>query len=321
MIEQFKRRELNIKTLLTLLIVCLLTSLVKYAFLPIFVVVCIFAIVYGVMCLRGTPSRTILRESLQAISRRMLVSLVLLALLSSGLFIQRYGVNVVEYHTPIADCDQVLNYDHCSSYGPWLRNYQDAQSKTTVDTNLFSYVATWVDGLRYRLFFAINGPDQAYTNYPPLVIPFNTALVLAFVSLIALIVRARRVFSRQPFVVFVMIAALLYLAALFREDFEQYLDTSQPVAINGRYLLPVLPLLAIGIGRAFQQLLATHRRAWLKPLLAGSVLLLFLQGGGIMTFILRSDPSWDWPNRAVIDINNGARKILAPIIIEGSKYY
>ena len=52
-------------------------------------------------------------------------------------------------------------------------------------------------------------------------------------------------------------------------------------------------------------------------MLAAAAILLFLQGGGVMTFILRSDASWDWQNRAVIDANNAARKVLSPVVVEG----
>jgi hypothetical protein len=113
---------------------------------------------------------------------------------------------------------------------------------------------------------------------------------------------------------------VLYLVALFAEDFEQYLDTGQPVAINGRYLLPVLFPVAILMGRGLQLALA-HRPVWIKPALVVFAVVLFLQGGGVMTFILRSDASWDWHNSTIIRVNNDARRILAPPIIEGSKYY
>ncbi|MEK7152315.1 MAG: hypothetical protein AAB834_00055, partial [Patescibacteria group bacterium] len=84
--------------------------------------------------------------------------------------------------------------------------------------------------------------------------------------------------------------------------------------INGRYLLPILLLLAVVMGRGFS--LAFRKLPDIKPLLAGSAILLFLYGGGVLTFILRSDASWYWPNHAVNTVNDTARKVFAPVIIE-----
>lgn len=320
-IEQLRQRHLRLLTWLTLLNVSLLTSLVKYAYLPIFAVTALFLVAYAFMCLYRVQPMQLIRETLHDIRPIVLISLSILSIVSAGLFVQRYGINLKEYHKPVVDCDQVLDYDQCSAYGPWLRNYEYEQGKTGVDTSRLHYFVSWQHWLRFRLFFAINGPDQAYANYPPVPIPYKAALGLALLGLILVLAQLKRLFWRQPFTIFVMLASLAYLVALFSEDFNQYLATGQPVAINGRYLLPILPLLAIVIGRAFQLVLQARRWQWLKPTLAGVVLLCFLQGGGFMTFILRSDASWDWPNSSVIRINDAARRVLSPIIVEGSKYY
>ncbi len=319
-IEQIQNHRLSLPTLSTLLNVGLLTSLVKYAYLPVFVAICCFVIGYGWLVLRRESLRPILRAAKAHISWWVLGGFTVLTLVSGGLFIQRYGVNTLEYHTPIADCGAVLDYGHCSAYGPWIRNYTYKQTKVSVNKNPLAYLLTWEQGLRFRLFFAVNGPASNFTNYPPLPLPYQTSLGLAIIGLLVLVVYGRRICQKAPFMVFTLLAIVLYLIALFAEDFEQYLDTGQPVAINGRYLLPILFLVAILMGRGLQLALA-HRPAWIKPALAAFIIVLFLQGGGVMTFVLRSDANWDWHNSTIIRINNDARHIVAPPIIEGSKYY
>jgi len=319
--QQLKRRAINFKTLFILLNVCLLTSLVKYAYLPVFVAAGLFVLGYGKMQFRHSPAFKMAFTTARAsFSAKMAVGFVLLTLLSGGLFIQRYGVNAIKYHKPIVDCGAVLDYSHCSAYGPWIRNYDYAEVKTTVDKNPFKYFISWEQGLRSRLFFAINTPMSGYVNYPPLPLPYQTALVLGVAGVLTVLVYARRIFA-EPYMVFAGLATVAYLIALFMEDYSQFVETAQPVAINGRYLLPVLFLLACLFARGFQLLLASPKKAQLKPILATLVLLCFLQGGGVMTFILRSDASWDWPNSTVVHINNAARKVLAPMVWEGSKYY
>jgi hypothetical protein len=48
-------------------------------------------------------------------------------------------------------------------------------------------------------------------------------------------------------------------------------------------------------------------------------LLCFLQGGGVITFIMRSDQGWYWQNYLSHRINEKAQKLLDPVIIQGSK--
>jgi hypothetical protein len=72
---------------------------------------------------------------------------------------------------------------------------------------------------------------------------------------------------------------------------------------------------------AFNSIKELPRRTNIKASVAVLTLLLFLHGGGVFTFILRSDSTWYWPNPAVQKINQTTQKILSPITIEGSKYY
>jgi hypothetical protein len=249
------------------------------------------------------------------------VGLVVLAVLSISLFVQRYGVNMVAYKSPVPACDAVLSTDECSAYGPWYRNYLFEQVK---DDGAFShspviYSGMWIYWLWYRLFFAINGPASSYANFPPLLLPSHAAVALGLAALATVLVFIRKLFWRDTRLLFLLLVSALYTGALWAEDFSQYLETGQPVAVNGRYLLPVLLLLAAIMGRAFS--LALHGRPRLKAAIACLALILFLQGGGVLTFMLRSDPSWDWRNTHVIRLNNAARRVVSPFILEGSKYY
>ena len=96
-------------------------------------------------------------------------------------------------------------------------------------------------------------------------------------------------------------------------------ETGQPVAINGRYLIPVLILMA-AIG--WKSLTVAFNRLKIgayRPLFAAVILLCFLQGGGVFTYIMRSDSSWYFPSSAANTMNEKARTILDPVIIQGTK--
>ncbi|HEX7963054.1 MAG TPA: hypothetical protein VF466_00540, partial [Candidatus Saccharimonadales bacterium] len=292
-------------------------SLVKYAFLPIALAVAIFlgASLLHVFWRRGAELKKAFNAAHARLDNRAKVLLMLLLLVSAGLFVQRYGVNMVSYHKPVPDCDDVLTVDDCLDYGPWARNYHYTQAKGDFDDNALGFARTWYDGMYFRLFFMITGPTNDYANSPPLVYPSRTALVLGIAAGLAFVVYWRRTLRDHALLLFLLLIVVLYCSVLWVNSYQDYRATAQPVAINGRYLLVVLfPLIAV-LGRS----LAIALRRWraLRVWLAAAAMVLFLQGGGVFSFILRSNETWYWPNRAVAHANNAARKVLDPLIVEG----
>lgn len=318
--DALKERRVDMRKVLLLLGLCLSASLVKYAYLPIFAATGFFVLVVALRTFGWKELWRAIGVGFMKLSRGARIGLLAFVIVASGLFVQRYGVNVVKYHDPIPDCGQVLTVQDCLNYGPWNRNYNDAQKKpSTASKNPIKYTGEWFFGLYYRLFFAINGN---YVNYFPLPLPSLAAIILTFASALVLALEWRRLFKGNMLLVFLLFMTVCYCGALWLDNYKDFVKTGQPVAINGRYLLPVLLPFAAVLGRAFS--LALRRRSWrvAKPVVAFAVLVMFVAGGGIFTFISRSDQSWYWPNSVVVHVNNAAHHALSPILIEhGGKYY
>jgi hypothetical protein len=312
---------LNLKALALLAVICVLGSLVKYPFLPMAAVAVLF--VLGAMARHWWRKRKTFVQAAHASWRAMSLAtrlgLAAALIASLGLFAQRYGLNLVTYHEPVPDCDAVLSEDACMSYGPWARNYYFANTKQVVDRNPVAYTGLWLQALHYRSFFMVNGPASGFTNYPPVPIPGAAAVLIAVSGTLALVFFGRSAFRGRPYLVFLFLLTATYVAMLWGDNYSQYLETGQPVAINGRYLLLVLLPLAAVLARVFQLALSRWPKA--KPYVAAAFLLFFLQGGGVMSFILRSDATWYWQDIKVYQFNNAARHIISPFVIEGSKYY
>jgi hypothetical protein len=319
-----RRQHIDVQALTALALVCLGTSLVKYAFLPMVVVTVAFVLVGVWQGFYGRGWR-VLRQAVIAgyrrIAKRTVIVLAVLVILLGGLFMQRYGVNMVRYHTPVPSCEVVLDTTACRAYGPWVRNHDLTKAKgdTPAAWSPLAYTWHWVQALHYRLFFTVNGPYDSFRNYPPMPLPAATTVILAVSGVVALALYGRRIFAGQPFLAYMAGLVLFYALVLWVEDYSQFVETGQPVAINGRYLLPVIIPAALVLGRALRLALAYTPRV--KPAAAALVLLLFLQGGGVTSFILRSDAVWYWENSTVWHANNAAQHVLRPVIIEGSKYY
>lgn len=322
MTEDIQRREVNPKTFVLLAVALMLSSLIKYAFLPIALAVVIYVLFVVWRAFRGRWAElwSAIQKGYRAISPKLKVGLAALFLLSAGLFAQRYGMNMINYGHPVPGCGEVIGAEACMEYGPWGRNHRYAGSKPDwIDTNPVSYTWLWLQGMHYRMFFVIDGPPQ-HTNYPPAPLPSATAVVILIFGTLALVFYGWRALKGRPFLVFILLATIIYTGVLWAENYSQFTETGRPVAINGRYFIPLLLPMAAVFGRVLAEAFKPLGRG-AKTWLAAAAILLFLQGGGVFSFILRSDEAWYWPNQAVISANETAQKILDPLIFEGPKTF
>ena len=324
-IDEIKKRQPSFRTLATLLIVCLLTSLVKYAFLPIFLGVVIFVSILGYRAFRGDFKSYLLHiwnsfKTQSKVSKTVLISLLIISL---SLFVQRDGINLVKYHALAPNCASVLNVQDCSAYSVWDFNYLSHKNVIAnphlVSKNPIYYIAEWLYWMWYRLFFTVNGPNSQFTNYPPLPLPSAAAALIAVIGTLGIIKFRRRLFGSNPYIVFLLLISVLYILALLLQGYASYKYTAVLQNMNGRYLLPVLPLLVALAGMSFS--FAFRKLNTYKAVVTALVMLLFLQGGGFLTFISRSDDTWDWPNSAVTKANDTARRVTKPVIVDGKKTY
>jgi hypothetical protein len=325
-IDQLRARKPNARTLVTLVIVCLFTSLVKYAFLPIFLGVALYLAYLEAHVFWGKFDvfwKQLWRSWTQQ-RRYAQVLLGLLLVISIGMFAQRDLVNVVEYHTIVPSCSQVLTVNQCKAYSVWDYDYVTHQQVLATKPgvplyNPVSYFGVWIYWMWYRLFFAINGPASGFTNYPPLPLPSAAAALLFIAGAFVVFKYRHKIFQNNPYMTLFCVITFFYIAALWIDGYTEYRYTHILQAMNGRYLLPVLILAGAIIGRAFS--LSMKNMPARKTIFAVVVLLLFMQGGGVLTFISRSDPTWYWDNQSVVKVNLTAQKLTKRVIVKGRKTY
>lgn len=325
LVESFQQKRVDVSALFGFITISLYMSVVKYAALPFLIAATASVLVAAAIHFRRIPSRVVpaIRSGLKQGRRPFLAVLLALCMLGTVLFIQRYGVNLAHYKTPVPDCGQVLTTEQCLSYGPWGRDHYLEQSRPVdFEASPINYLGHWFWGMWYRLFFAVSGPANDYANYPPLIFPGAAAIIIGLAGLICTIWYWRQVFRSSRYLFFFAGLTLIYVVTLWIDQFGMYKQTGQPVAINGRYLIPVLPLVAALFGRGISIAIAHAPKLpalRVKVVAAYIALILFLYGGGVLTFILRSEDSWYWPSVTVEEINHTAQDILHPLIIEGSR--
>jgi hypothetical protein len=305
----------NTHAMLYLYSVLLAASLVKYAFLPILLAITGY-LLYEAYKFYGTPSALIeaIRIGGRRISRPALIGLMALGLVTTVLFVERYAVNIVKYHAPVADCGQVLDYSHCKDYGPWIRDYNLEQNKGDPSLSLLAFNNDWFKGMWYRSFFGISGVKNDFANSGPLTYPAVGTIVFAGVGAAAFLVTAKKLWRRYyaPAMWLLLTVSLVYVVVLWLDNYQMYNQTGIAVAINGRYLLPVIPIVVLMTALGVNEVLGPRR--WLKAALASVVILSYLWGGGFLTYVLRSNDSWYWPGTPLKGANEFIIRDIGPYV-------
>lgn len=310
-------KQIKIEEVLGLVSIALLTSLVKYAFLPVLLAVAVYLLIhfkraftnwseFSKVFVNSWTSRNAFRSWL----------LIIGLFISVGLFSQRYIVNTYLYHTPIPGCSKVLNVEACSDYGPWIRDYSLNQVKSHGSTNAAVFSENWLYGMWLRLFFSVDGPSTQYETRGALLFPAVISIVVSVTGTIFLVKyfkAIRRVYDHDTVWLFTLVS-MVYVFVLWLDQFEAFRRTGQPVAINGRYLLPVLLPMMLLVALAFGQLLKTNIK--LKAIFVSVTILCMFWGGGAMTYIIRSndDGSWWWPNIYTRSVNRAVKSVLHPVM-------
>ncbi|MEK7594935.1 MAG: hypothetical protein AAB436_04840 [Patescibacteria group bacterium] len=312
--KTLSKGRFDLKVFLQLLIVCMANSLVKYAFLPIFVATIGFVVVRIWLRYR---SLTKLWSGVVASWKRLVgwsrVGLVLGFVVLFGLCLERYGVNLIRYHTPVPDCSKVLTVEQCSEYGPWIRDYTLKINKVEASHSPITFTHEWFYGMWLRTFFAVDGPATGFQTRGPLVVPGLSAIMFGVASGVAFLLALPRLLKRYDRVVIALFftVTVIFIGLLWLDEFEAFVRTGKPVAINGRYLLPVMPLLLLMAVASWNELLGRLRIV--KLVLAATAILCLLWGGGALTYILRSNDSWYWPGSFTRQANHAIQNTLGPI--------
>jgi hypothetical protein len=171
----------------------------------------------------------------------------------------------------------------------------------------------------YRLFFAVNGPISSFTNYPPLPLPAAAAILIVLGGLVCVVKWRHKIFDGNTKLMFLAAVSGIYVLALIVQGYSTYRYTGVLENMNGRYLLPVILLLAAIFGRAISLQLGKSISA--KAIISLVAIVLFMQGGGFITFITRSDDTWYFQSSVVRKVNDDTRKIINPVVLHGKKQY
>lgn len=262
----------------SLAVLILLATLVKYTFLPIALVAAVYVAVFALWKVGFSKTLVGLWQSFLNLQRSTQIVLLVAVALSGALWLQRYGVNIVRYHTPHPQCQAVLSVNECSGYGPWLRNYQlhlTAAERPITSKQELMFTAHWLYSMYYQMFSIV------HAGHSTVVFTQNRVEKLAIRTTVGLgVVLAIALFSsfKQRRTLWLMLGFIMagYCLTLWAQNFSDFRNLHLMIAIQGRYMLPILPFLYIfaaagycslilgtsRLGRKVQAAIVVLRQGW-----------------------------------------------------------
>ena len=317
--QALQEKHFPLRRSLLLLGLLLLTSAVKYAFLPLGAALGLFTVFHlGWHIYRGKFHLGSQVRS-QLASLKTPLGALATGVLLAGLFFAgtRYGGNMLRYQTPVPRCDKVISLERCKAFDPIGRDegFKERGLNKFIDSpyDHMDYVKRWYTQMVWEMYFSVAPLEQNFKVRRPLQPTYTVAWVIAAVSTIVLVVRAPWLWRQGLAMRLFLTAAFAYTFVLFAKNYTQYLETGVGVAVHGRYLFPVLPLMGYLV---YAALLPYARRLAPKArygLVAG-IMLLLLWGGGMMPFLIGSSDGWLLPD--MVGPNRVLRALVWPFVFK-----
>lgn len=298
LVKLLTAEQLHARTFMLLLAMSLLGCLVKFSFLPVLLGVFLCVGIVFVRRARRCGSGELfgqLQNTAKTLGRKQLLALGALGTVSVGLFVSFYGYALVRYHNPVPQCNQILSVEACTHYYAWNRNFLAAQNKTDAPLmNPAEYTLLWVRAVYYHLFAELI-PTGGIVGVAK---PFYVAVMaLTAAAALCVLVRIRDIFARYPALKLLSLVTVVYLLFLWGRNYSEYVRLGEWVAVQGRYIVPVMPVVYLLLVLGVRSWLQSSGRRVARHVAAGAtvlILALFVHFGGNASYLSNITPWHNW---------------------------
>lgn len=295
-----KKQAISPIQIIALLTILMAGSIVKYAFLPLAVPIggVVAAQIFLAFRRKQLAWGAVRADFATTLKKKWSWALLLGLVFVGVLFVQRIGGNVVMYGTPAPDCDAVLTLDACRAHAAFGRNegYKDKnyQKSVTTQTKL-TYPIRWYNKMIRESFFVVGPREIGYQTGKPLPTAYLAGKIIMPIMIIVVLGSFLWLWRRSPIWQLFLITTIFYTSVLFLTNFSEYVETGVPVAIHGRYIIYVMPLVAaltvVAVGRYIR-----GRKRQIAYAITAILLSMMLLGGGWLPYVIRTADNWFWPH-------------------------
>jgi hypothetical protein len=327
LLKEIQSHSVTLSAVLLTISLLMLASITKYAFFVIAVIIGIILSIEIYLAYRPkwSEAKRYLNDAAGSLITAVRVPagalIIGLFLVASLLFLQRYGLNVARYGTPVPDCGTAISESRCKAYAPYGRNiaYKEAGYANNVKAiDVAYYPIRWSAKMMRSLFFVVAPREAGYKPGNPLPIAKTAGNIIAW-GIIVLIFLGLPWLLRSAVLRLLLLASVGYIGLLFARNFSEYVSLGVPVAINGRYILYLLPVLAALAYLSAKHLVVKAGNKKDVIWVAGSygallIGMFMIFGGGFLPFVIRSGDEWMWPN--AVEATREFRSLLWPYVLK-----
>lgn len=268
LIKTFKSR--NNKWILFFLMAGSLAALTKFTAIPAFLIELVLLIIFMLKEIRFIE---FLEEVFDRYKYLSLLLLVIIGFLSSV-----YGVNIIRYKSLTVSCDKILSEQQCMQNGVYSRAktadlYEFSSLGEFVEilkerTTPFEYFSRWSLSMTQRIFGILGHEWLLMPSY------FSNIYIFLFLILSIIFIRGwRRGDSIETNLLVIFLSYLLVL--LIFQNYRSYIIRGRfDIAIQGRYLFPVIPLLYT----ILIDYLGRLKNKWSQGIIISFLVLVFFMG-------------------------------------------
>lgn len=289
-----------------------LASLVKFTFLPVFAISLVYLAIF-IFKNHGMSIFLKLRASLNSSTKLLSASLIVTLLVLIGMFSAVYLKNIVTYGSLQPSCQKQMSQKRCGQSGALIRS---ENAIATIDTRPLiqnpEFISAWT--IQMANWTNMSGSSTANTGVvvrEPLPVIYTTFFVASFLA-IGFLLYSWRGLDKNIAWYFLATVSVGLILIVFMQNYTSYIELHVAYGIQPRYLLTVAPIIIVMSVISIGYALRVSRPLKLTSLLI--VVLLFTQGGGVVTAILLSGNDWYWQNPKVLKANHIAKKILEPLV-------
>ncbi|KUK77588.1 MAG: hypothetical protein XD93_0221 [candidate division WS6 bacterium 34_10] len=269
LIKHFKYKDTP--SLIYLIIFQSLSTLTKITALPVVFIEVLILIYYFI---KSKDLKSVLEEAYKrhkVILVLMLVSLLLVFLL--------YGVNLIKYGQIQVSCDKVMTVEQCMNNFVYSRNrtlenytitnFSELKALMRSRLSPIQYFFNWLV-IMFQSIHGVHGHTYVFMDIYMVNIYIALYAILTFIT-IRKWKRTHKIESRL-----ILITLFYTFILLFFKNYSSYIKHNYfRLALQGRYIFPVLPIIYI----LFIRYLSILKSKWLKLLLLFILCMTFLLGG------------------------------------------
>lgn len=219
----------------------LATILTKYTFLPVVGLGLIVALAF--LLKRRHSVKGYYAAFKNTYSSHKVATLVCLGLLvtTSFLFVERVGLNLVEYKQVQPSCTKIFTTEECYENFSVYRRGVDHKAAfiqegglASADLSMFSQAGEWTDRMYKGLFYYFG--QHRVGDY---LISAGVAFLVFLAFIVTLTFRRQRIILKREHL-FILGLSITYISLLFLFNLKTYLTLGERFAYQGRYLLPIM---------------------------------------------------------------------------------